>query len=671
MIADPQSAIWTPSLWIPVLLSSEPSIALVDTVHLLHLLVGAIAIFAFGRSKGWGNLTSVIASLTYMMSGAPTFRLEHFLMTVSYMWLAIALWRLEALIQKGGYWRGILFGLALAFLLIDRNHVAYLGAFFLFFYWLASCFNSPHIFKNNKMTWLFKSQLPVILGGVIALLIVSVPVLLLLQLAQNSNRPEFGLVEASWQSLHPASLMTFILPEYFGALDGSVKHWGPASRIWGGENLTMHRGMLHLYSGILPIVIILWVGIAKRQLFNPGIRFFAIATLFYLIYSLGRYTPFFGILYDWVPGINLFRRPSDGLFLFGFCIALLTGALLEKINITPNTKNQLWVPLGTLLILISSACLIAINYERLQDFIYSLVLPAVLGCGFLAAFLYVKQRQLLTVFIVGLTSFDLIYHSTDNRMNTRPIDAYAVLDKPQENPIASKIIELLPDLQNPNKLWRTEIIGLGPVVQNLPQVINSHSMLGYNPLRIQAIEKYIAPDMQNNASKKRNFGTKMTSYDSDITNTLGLRYIISGAPLQTMDNNIREGRFELLEKIKHGRRTAYIYENKQALSRATLISQTSVNTLGTVNITHYSNAKIIISINAKQPGKLVVRDFYYPGWIATLNGVETSITRHNDIFRAVNVPKGNSELVMEFAPLRLKNLREVVRSLLENKTSNQ
>ena len=264
MVSDPQSAIWTISLWIPVLLSAEPSIALVDTIHLLHLLVGGFAIFAYGRSCGWRHETSILASILYMLAGAPTFRLEHFLMTVSYMWLAIALWRLNLLIKKGGIWRGIMFGLALAFLLIDRNHIAYLGAFFLFAYWLSAI--ALEIRLRKKISALIRHHAPVVIGGTLALIIVAVPVILLLQLAQNSNRPEFGLVEASWQSLHPASLLTFFLPELFGALDGSVKHWGPASRIWGGKNLVMHRGMLHLYSGVLPVILILWIGIAKKQL---------------------------------------------------------------------------------------------------------------------------------------------------------------------------------------------------------------------------------------------------------------------------------------------------------------------------------------------------------------------------------------------------------------------
>ena len=42
-----------------------------------------------------------------------------------------------------------------------------------------------------------------------------------------------------------------------------------------------------------------------------------IALLVMLLYTLGRYTPFFGAIHALVPGVDLFRRPADGTFLIG------------------------------------------------------------------------------------------------------------------------------------------------------------------------------------------------------------------------------------------------------------------------------------------------------------------------------------------------------------------
>jgi len=664
MIADPQSAIWTPTLWIPALLSETPSMRLVDTVHLAHLLVGSFAVYFFGRTQEWRWEASLAAALTYMMAGAATFRLEHLLMTVSYMWLAIALWQLNAAIKFGGLWRGILFGVSLAALIVDRNHVAYLGAWFLFAWWVASVF--PQL-RMQSVGPVIKQHYPVAVGGMLALLLVAIPVVLLLQLAQNSNRPEFSYLDASWQSLHPFSLLTFFLPELYGALDGSVRHWGPASRIWGDENLMMHRGMLHMYSGILPVILICWLGIMKRQLLLPGTRFFVIASVIFLVYSLGRYTPLFGLLYDFAPGVDLFRRPSDGLFLYGFSIALLSGALMNKIGDDNTFKTSLagmaMVMVGVIFIGYT-AFTTAAGYDRLIDFTHSLVLPMLAGGVIILCFLamnrHAQWRIPATSVLLFVMSADLVYHATGNRMNTRPADGYRVLETTAGNPIFERVAQLAQEKDSFDIGWRGEIVGLGPVVQNLPQIIRSQSVLGYNPLRPASFETYIAPDMQNSAAKKRNFGMAMTGYDSKLTNELGLRYLVSGAPIEALDMGIKPGRFGLIEKISHGRREAHIYENKQALQRVSLLNGT-----GAINVAHYSNTEIRIGVESVHADTLILRDFYYSGWVASVNGKPVNIERHKKLFRAIKIPKGKSTIMFSFEPLRLSNLWRALIELTE------
>jgi len=668
MIADPQSAIWTVTLWIPSLISAAPSMKLVDTIHLMHLLVGAFAVFWFGRTQGWRWEASIAAALTYMMAGAATFRLEHMLMTVSYMWVAIALWRLNAAIIFGGLWRGILFGIALAALIIDRNHVAYLGAWFLLAWWVVAALPQVSVDGFEKI---LKQHYPIAVGGILALMLVAVPVILLLQLADNSNRPEFSYLDSSWQSLHPLSIFTFFLPEYYGALDGSVRHWGPASHIWGGENLTMHRGMLHMYSGVLPLVLIVWLGIIKMQLVVAGVRFFAVASVCYLVYSLGRYTPIFNFLYEFVPGVDLFRRPSDGLFLFGFSIALLTGALFNQLGSVSKFKISLT---GSLVIAVTAILILylmfttARDYERLEDFAHSLLLP-VFATIIIMTCLYLTNRCLLVgnmamVAILGVAATDLVYHSTNNRMNARSSTHYQVLETTDGHSIFEKVGQLARNEDKFGVSWRTETIGLGPVVQNLPQVIRSQSMLGYNPLRLAGFEKYIAPDMQNSAAKNRNFGMAMASYDSELTNELGLRFIVSGVPIEMLDMGVSPNRFELIDRIQHGRREAYIYENALALDRAKLLKNS-----GEIRVERYSNTEIQLEVYSERADLLILREFYYPGWIATIDGASAKLLRHDKLFRAVNIPQGKSSIIIRFEPIAADNLWSAVTELLQRENS--
>lgn len=669
MIADPQSAIWTPTFWIPSLISPNPSMQLVDFVHLLHLLFGAFAIFGFGRLSGWRWEASLIAAMIYMMAGPSSLRLEHMLMTVSYMWLAVALWSLKAVLVLGGVWRGITFGIALALVLIDRNHVAYMGAWFLFIYWISTL---AHDVLKSRQGTIRQSHVPIAIGGVFALILIAVPVILLLQLANDSNRPEFSYLQASWQSLHPVALFSFILPEYFGSLrlDGG-QHWGPPSNIWGEEGLQIHRGMLHMYSGTVPLLLIVWFGILKRQLFVKEARFFAIACIICVIYALGRYTPAFYVLYKFIPGIDLFRRPADALFIFGFSLSLLSGALIQQgLFLQRNTQSRvlyIFTAIG-LVVLFARMFWLANSYERLPDFANSLVVPFVIFAASILS-IYGAQRSgrlnhAMIMALVGIVAGDLIYHSSNTRINARPAEAYQVLQEPQSHPIFSEMLTLLPETDPLGVNWRTEIIGLGPVVQNLPQVFQSQGLLGYNPLRLSGFERHIAPNMQNNASKKRNFGEKMTSYNSDMTNQLGLRYIISGAPLSEIDPSWTGDHFNLLGTTKHKWRTAYFYENTKALPRAVVQAEDGQEIDREISILKYSNAEIEIKVGAGGAGVLVLREFYYPGWRASVNGNPVEISEYDDLFRSIPLSTNSSHITFRFEPLSLTNIWSAIKVLV-------
>ena len=67
----------------------------------------------------------------------------------------------------------------------------------------------------------------------------------------------------------------------------------------------------YLFVGAVPVILLLWFGIAGGGAFRRGRMLIAAIAALALIYALGRYTPAFAWAFDWVPGVSRFRRPVD------------------------------------------------------------------------------------------------------------------------------------------------------------------------------------------------------------------------------------------------------------------------------------------------------------------------------------------------------------------------
>lgn len=82
---------------------------------------------------------------------------------------------------------------------------------------------------------------------------------------------------------------------------------------------------------------------------------------------------------------------------------------------------------------------------------------------------------------------------------------------------------------------------------------------------------------------------------------------------------------------------------------------------GLVLASTWENERIRLITESSEPSILVLLDRWYPGWKATVNGVEVPVLRANGVFRAVEIPRGRADVEFRFAPgsLRLGGLLSV------------
>jgi len=62
---------------------------------------------------------------------------------------------------------------------------------------------------------------------------------------------------------------------------------------------------------------------------------------------------------------------------------------------------------------------------------------------------------------------------------------------------------------------------------------------------------------------------------------------------------------------------------------------------------------VVLRVHATKPGFLHLTDQYFPGWRATVNGTPAPILRANFLFRAVEVPAGDSLVEFRYVPMSL------------------
>lgn len=71
---------------------------------------------------------------------------------------------------------------------------------------------------------------------------------------------------------------------------------------------------------------------------------------------------------------------------------------------------------------------------------------------------------------------------------------------------------------------------------------------------------------------------------------------------------------------------------------------------GSATLTQYAPNELHYKVSAQGDGLLVFSEIYYPGWTAKVDGQEVELGRVNYVLRAMRVPSGEHEVVLEFRP---------------------
>ncbi len=684
-IADPQSLIFSPAFLLAYL-APEPSFRQLDLYCFLLLGLTAFSVLMIFKDRGWHPAAAVVAALAAAFGGSSIWRIQHIKQIEGFAFSLLCLWLLSRALERKSVLYGVLAGLAAGVMLVEPGQIALIACYILAGYTIHHWLSAPRLWPSVKQT-----LSPLVAGGAVATLFAAGPIILSFLFVEASNRPEIAFKEAGRGSLHPASLLTAVVPDLYSA-HSSLPFWGPGSVEWNADWLSMTENMSQVYIGALPILLLLAIGFMRGGIFAREIRFFAIAVTGLFLFALGRYTGFFTLAYDYLPGVDLFRRPADATYALGGMTSILSGYLLHRFLSGSEPTHRQTLALAAILVLIFA---VSLGVATAHSHFYTAVGPVLLSIGiFTAGWLalvfarrYASQYALLT--IAGLAAFvtaDLAINNGPNRSTAQTPSYYDQMRVGTKNETVAFFKSHLAQPANSTRRDRVEMVGLGFEWPNISLIHGFDHALGYNPLRLAEIADDMGAGETVAAAYQRIFTPLYPSYRSTMADLLGLRYIATDRPIEKIDTSLKPGDLTLVANTPN----AYIYENPRALPRVmfsfdwlpvnfermakdghwpyfdprrTVLlrgKQPLMSTLqprpvslpeAAVALQVYQNTEVQVEVDTPRAGFLVLNDAWHPWWFGAVDGKPADILRANVLFRAIEVPAGKHIVRFEFRPV--------------------
>ncbi|MBX9926554.1 MAG: YfhO family protein, partial [Hyphomicrobiaceae bacterium] len=454
--------------------------------------------------------------------------------------------------------------------------------------------------------------------------------------------------------------------------------------------------MGQLYIGAVPALALL-LGLFSGTLWHREVRFLALALAAALIFALGRYTPLFEPLHAYLPGVALFRRPADAVFLIGFLAAILSGYTVHRLLTIPSPippirlRNAIIATAAVVIVAFAVALWFAVRMDRTGMGARPLILSAI---AFLVAAAIIADAvwfnpirpALGGLLLAGFTVADLAWFNGPSSSTAMKPALLAFLDPRTDNETVAILKEktAVGAAADPNRRDRVELAGLGFHWPNAPMTHRLDHTLGYNPIRLSAYAEATGAEDTVGLPEQRKFPVLFPSYDSRLADVLGLRFIVSKLEVEMIDRRLKPGRLAFVGPTLDG----FVYENPRALPRAVFAANSTAADFaeiartgtwpdadlsstvllspfdakasglvaspgpGEVRIVSYRNTEVVVDADSRRGGYVVLHDVWHPWWTATLDGAPAPILKANVLFRAVRVPPGRHTVRFAFEPIR-------------------
>jgi hypothetical protein len=656
-IADPQGMLFSPLLMAWMLLREAPGVTWFTWGVLLHLLMGGTAMLALLRRDGANVLGALVGATVFMAGGVAASRLEHVPIVIAYAYAPLVLLTLRRFLASPGPARGAWLGVSAGAMATQLVQVSYLLVLVIAAYGLlGSATRWPTYSAKLRRQWFAGMGVAVICSFALSL----PQITFTWAYTALSNRAEVPLASVTPASLDARAFLSLIVPNALHALRG--KYDGPASMVEG-----------YLYIGIIPLLLLLGIGNACRDVQQRRqVFFFGAVALFACLYMFGTNAALYPWLYSWLPGIQHFRRPSDGAYLLNLSLSMLVG--LSASHFRLESRKHLGLLLG-----VAAAMLALASAYMRADGIRWQTGSIAAACVTIVALVLTRKTTsrwhktlwLLTVMVVDYRCFSLNGYFNESRNTVRQF-----ADTPAVGFLNHRLSSA--DTALPPRI---ETLHTEATWDNQIALHGIRSTQGYNPLRYALYDSWYGARESSYAARVDTAFNP--SSGSSLSQLLGMTYLVIGDRPDASPTSPLPGFTKVFSDKK-----ATVWQADHVYPG--LLTPTHVNLLAVgqqpqpqdfaatdfhsvlwlmprshedemnaaTSCTHQVAAEAIgatpttltIHTSAPGPGWIVINELDFPGWEAAIDREPIVIHRANGMFRAVCVPGGKHELRFRFHP---------------------
>ena len=685
-VSDPQSLLFSPLHVLLAAFNSAVSLRAFDAVTFAYLFLGGVGIILFFRDRGWHAGGALVAAMAFALGGSANARMQHTGQIISLAYLPLVLWLGARALERSSWRAGLAAGALAGLMAIGRDQVALLSLYvlagFVLAHWLSG---------TQPLARLRASIKPLTAAAVSGAVVAAVPVMMTTLLAARSNRPEIGYDSAAGGSLHPVHLLQFAFADLFGAMDPSVEYWAPQSpawdAAWGWPGLYLSQNMGLVYAGALTLVAVVSFGFIRGMVWAREIRFFTIAAMLLLLYTLGSYTPAFRLMYDLLPAVALYRRPADATFVLVMLVAVIAGYLVHRWlagSVPTATRRQRVCEVACPIALIVAALTLASSVVGIGPALAPVATAMVFTTA--AVTILVLARRLnarwpvaAAGLIAAFMAFDLAVNQAPHVSTALPPHLFDALRPNTTDETVRLLKARLAGATAPDRRDRVELVGVGYHWPNLGLAQGFDHVFGHNPLRLRWFQEATHAGDTVVFVSQRVFSPLYPSYRSAFADLLGVRFIATGVPVEQIDASLKPGDLNFIARTKD----AYVYENPRALPRVMLLTDWRLANFeellqngwpdvdprrtvllkkapvgfpggavvgGSARLLRYANTEVVVEVEAPAGGILLLNDVWQPWWQADIDGAEAEILKADVIFRAVVCPRGRHVVRFSFHP---------------------